>query len=102
MAAVSSKLAGRLGVPALVIFILVGILAGSDGPGKIYFDNYYAAQFVGVVALSYILFMGGLSVDIKEVRPVFKKRHCTCYNRRSYNSTYGWLYWSFFPQPLAA
>lgn len=73
VAAVSSKLAGRLGVPALVIFILVGILAGSDGPGKIYFDNYYAAQFVGVVALSYILFMGGLSVDIKEVRPVFKK-----------------------------
>lgn len=52
---------------------MVGILAGSDGFGKIYFDNFYIAQFVGVVALAYILFMGGLSVDVNEIKPVFKK-----------------------------
>lgn len=73
IASTSSKLAGRFGVPALLIFISVGIFFGSDGPGNIYFDDYYAAQFIGVIALAYILFMGGLSVDIKEVKPIFKK-----------------------------
>ena len=72
-ASVSSKLAGRFGVPALLIFISIGIFFGSDGIGNIYFDNYYAARFIGVIALAYILFMGGLSVDIKEVKPVFAK-----------------------------
>lgn len=73
VASVSSKLAGRFGVPALLIFISVGIFFGSDGLGNIYFDDYYAAQFIGIIALAYILFMGGLSVDIKEVKPVFSK-----------------------------
>lgn len=73
IASTSSKLAGRFGVPALLIFISVGIFFGSDGIGNIYFDNYYAAQFIGIIALAYILFMGGLSVDIKEVKPIFKK-----------------------------
>lgn len=44
---------------------------GSDGFGKIYFDNYHLVQTIGIVALSYILFMGGLSVEIKEIKPVF-------------------------------
>ena len=73
IASVSSKLAGKFGVPTLLIFILVGIFFGSDGIGNIYFDNYYIAQFIGVIALAYILFMGGLSVELNEVRPVFKK-----------------------------
>ncbi len=73
VASTSSKLAGRFGVPALLIFISVGIFFGSDGIGKIYFDNYYTAQFIGVVALTYILFMGGLSVDTKEIKPIFSK-----------------------------
>lgn len=73
IASASSKLAGRFGVPALLIFISVGIFFGSDGLGNIYFDDYYAAQFIGIIALAYILFMGGLSVDIKEVKPVFAK-----------------------------
>lgn len=71
IAALSSKIAGKLGIPALLIFIIVGIFAGSDGFGNIYFDNYYITQFVGIVALSYILFMGGLSVNLKEIKPVF-------------------------------
>ena len=72
-ASTSSKLAGRFGVPALLIFISVGIFFGSDGLGKIYFDDYYTAQFIGVVALAYILFMGGLSVNTQEVKPVLSK-----------------------------
>lgn len=65
-----NKIGGKFGVPSLVIFILVGILAGSDGILGIYFENYMFAQFVGIVAISYILFMGGLSVNIKELKPV--------------------------------
>ena len=55
------------------MFILIGILAGSDGIGKIYFDDYQKAQSIGVVALCYILFMGGLSVDFNEIKPVITK-----------------------------
>lgn len=69
-AIIFNKIGGKFGVPSLVIFILVGILAGSDGILGIHFENYIFAQFVGIVAISYILFMGGLSVDIKELKPV--------------------------------
>lgn len=68
-----NKIGGKFGVPSLIIFILVGILAGSDGILGIYFENYLMAQFVGIVAISYILFMGGLSIDIKELKPVCKE-----------------------------
>jgi len=71
--AISSKLAGKLGIPTLLTFILIGILMGSDGFGKIYFDNYHLVQTIGIIALSYILFMGGLSVEIKQIKPVFFK-----------------------------
>lgn len=66
----ASKASGRLGVPALVIFLGVGMLAGSDGLGGIYFDNAFVAQFIGVVALAFILFAGGLDTDWRHVRPV--------------------------------
>lgn len=66
----ASKASGRFGVPALVLFLTVGMLAGSEGPGGIYFDNAGVAQFLGVVALVYILFAGGLDTEWKGVRPV--------------------------------
>ena len=69
-AIIFNKIGGKFGVPSLVIFILVGILAGSDGILGIYFEDFTLAQFVGIVAISYILFMGGLSVNIKELKPV--------------------------------
>lgn len=55
------------------MFILVGILAGSDGFGGIYFDDFNIAQFVGIIALIFILFMGGLSVRFRDIKPVFAK-----------------------------
>jgi cell volume regulation protein A len=66
----SSKAAARLGVPALLLFLLLGMLAGSDGPGGIYFDNAYVAQSLGIVALSLILFSGGLDTEWSSIRPV--------------------------------
>src|SRR5690348_1078153 len=66
----ASKISGRLGVPALLLFVAVGILAGSEGVGGIYFDNAYVAQFLGVVALVFILFAGGLDTHWREVKPV--------------------------------
>lgn len=66
----ASKASGRFGVPALVLFLSVGMLAGSEGFGGIYFDNAEIAQFLGVVALVYILFAGGLDTEWKNVRPV--------------------------------
>jgi cell volume regulation protein A len=70
IAAVASKLAGRLGIPAIILFLGIGMIAGSDGPGGIQFDNYEAARAVGVIALCFILFAGGLSTQWRHIRPV--------------------------------
>jgi cell volume regulation protein A len=59
----SSKLFFRFGFPILLIFLTFGMLAGSDGPGGIEFSDYGLAQSVGIFALMYILFLGGLESD---------------------------------------
>ena len=69
-----SVLAGRtlrrLGVPTLILFLIIGILAGSEGIGGIHFDNAALAQFIGVVALNFILFSGGLDTNWQSIKPV--------------------------------
>lgn len=67
---VASKVSGKLGIPTLVVFLGVGILAGSEGLGGIYFDNFYVAQTLGIIALSYILFSGGLDTKFSDVKPI--------------------------------
>lgn len=67
-----SKATGRMGIPTLVVFLGIGIMAGSEGLGGIYFDNAYYAKTLGVVALAYILFSGGLDTKWTSVRPVIK------------------------------
>jgi cell volume regulation protein A len=69
---VVSTASNQLGIPALVLFLVIGMLAGSDGIGGIAFDNAWIAQFVGVVALIYILFSGGLDTNWQLVRPVLR------------------------------
>lgn len=66
----ASKVSDRFGVPALVLFLALGMLAGSDGPGGIYFDDAAVAQFLGAAALALILFAGGLDTGWRDVRPV--------------------------------
>ena len=63
----------RFGIPALLLFMAVGMLAGSDGPGGIPFDNPPLAQGLGVVALAFILFSGGLDTLWQDVRPVLAR-----------------------------
>jgi len=70
LSVVSSKASTQLGVPTLVLFLLIGMLAGSDGPGGIEFNNPWMAQYLGTVALIFILFAGGLDTKWKEVKPV--------------------------------
>lgn len=64
-----SKLTGRLGIPTLLVFIAVGMLAGSEGLGGIQFDDPAVAQTIGIVALVLILFSGGLDTEWKSIRP---------------------------------
>lgn len=68
----ASKVTGRLGVPTLVVFLGVGILAGSEGLGSVEFNDASAAQSLGIVALSYILFSGGLDTKWKSIKPIIK------------------------------
>ncbi|SCL75164.1 potassium/proton antiporter [Methanoculleus chikugoensis] len=67
---VANKFSERLGVPALLIFLVVGMLAGSEGPGGIPFDDPAIAQLIGIIALAYILFAGGLDTRWEQIQPV--------------------------------
>jgi len=67
---VTSKLSTKYGVPALLIFLGIGMIFGSDGLEIIYFDDFQAAQTLGIIALLYILFSGGLDTDWRKVRPI--------------------------------
>ncbi|MEX2472513.1 MAG: cation:proton antiporter, partial [Gemmatimonadota bacterium] len=64
----SSKLSARVGVPTLVIFMGVGMLAGEDGPLGLAFDDFALAHGAGTVALLLILFDGGLRTPLESVR----------------------------------
>ncbi|CAE6739952.1 potassium/proton antiporter [Nitrospira defluvii] len=68
LSVIASKASGRLGVPALLLFLVIGMLTGSDGPGGIHFDNPWLAQSLGVVALAFILFAGGMDTEWASVR----------------------------------
>jgi potassium/hydrogen antiporter len=73
-ALLASFVAGRLRVPGLVLFLAVGMIAGSDATGWIAFGDvtrdYEVARAVGVIALALILFEGGLTAGLQEIRPV--------------------------------
>ena len=64
-----SKTSARFGVPTLLLFLIVGMLFGSDGLG-IQFNDMKDAQFVGMIALCIILFSGGMDTKFHEIKPV--------------------------------
>ena len=66
----AGKAGSRFGVPALLLFLGVGMLFGSDGLGLVHFDNIKLAHMVGTVALSAILFSGGLDTMFSDIKPV--------------------------------
>ena len=69
----ASKLATYSGMPALLLFLGLGMLAGSDGFGGISFDYPSIVQAIGVVALVFILFSGGLDTNWEEIKPVTRR-----------------------------
>src|SRR5687767_16003377 len=67
---IASKTSFKLGIPTLILFLVVGMLAGSDGPGGIQFNDPHIAQLLGIVALTFILFSGGLETKWESVKPI--------------------------------
>ncbi|MCD1621529.1 potassium/proton antiporter [Citromicrobium bathyomarinum] len=66
----AGSLSSRFGLPALIGFLCLGMLAGVDGPGGIAFDDYLLTQGVGIACLIFILFSGGIDTDWRDVRRV--------------------------------
>jgi cell volume regulation protein A len=70
VAIAASMTANRLRLPALVLFLGLGMAVGSDGAGWIVFDDYALARDFGTIALCLILFDGGLGTGFAELRTV--------------------------------
>lgn len=66
----AGKTSYKFGIPVLILFLAIGMLAGSEGIGGIYFDNPKTTQFIGIIALNFILFSGGFDTDWKIVKPI--------------------------------
>lgn len=65
-----SKTSVTTGIPTLILFMVVGMLAGSDGIGGIAFEDAHTAQVLGIVALNFILFSGGLETKWESIKPI--------------------------------
>lgn len=66
---VVSKTGYKFGIPTLLLFLFVGMFFGSDGLG-LQFHNTKEAQFIGILALSIILFSGGMDTKFSEIKPI--------------------------------
>lgn len=66
----SSKLLYRFGIPALLIFLVLGMLFGSDGVVGIYFDNFALSRDICSIGLVFIMFYGGMGTNWKMAKPV--------------------------------
>ncbi|MFG0254943.1 MAG: potassium/proton antiporter [Rhodopirellula sp. JB053] len=68
----SNQFSSRMGVPVLFIFLVVGMLAGSEGIGGIEFEDYSVAYGIGTVALCLILFDGGVRTPYQSIQSAWK------------------------------
>jgi potassium/hydrogen antiporter len=69
----AGKTTYKFGVPTLLLFLGIGMLAGSDGIGGIHFDDPRIVQLIGVVSLNFILFSGGLDTSWTVVKPILRE-----------------------------
>ncbi|NDW19740.1 potassium/proton antiporter [Dysgonomonas sp. 216] len=67
------KIGSKFGVPALLLFLGIGMIFGSDGLGLIIFSNLKEAEAIGTIALCIILFSGGLNTKFSEIKPVISQ-----------------------------
>ncbi len=72
LSVVVGKTSYKFGVPTLLLFLVIGMLAGSEGLIGINFNDPKIAQFIGIVSLNFILFSGGLDTDWSSVKPILK------------------------------
>lgn len=70
---IAGKTSYKFGVPTLVLFLGIGMLAGEDGIGGISFNDPQLAQLIGIISLNFILFSGGLDTNWKTVKPIVKE-----------------------------
>lgn len=68
---IAGKASYKFGIPTLILFLGIGMLAGSEGLVGIEFNDPKLAQFIGIVSLNFILFSGGLDTDWSSIKPVF-------------------------------
>jgi cell volume regulation protein A len=66
----AGKTSFKYGVPVLIFFVIIGMLAGSEGIGGIYFDNPKITQFIGILALNFILFSGGFETNWDSIKSI--------------------------------
>src|SRR5690606_16644974 len=65
----AGKAGYKFGVPALLLFLTVGVVSGSDGLG-VQFENLAVAQAIGTISLCIILFSGGMDTKLEEIKPI--------------------------------
>lgn len=68
----SSKISTRINMPCLLLFLVVGMLAGTEGIGKLRFDDAVMANAIGSIAMAFILFSGGFDTSLDSVKKVFR------------------------------
>ncbi len=69
----AEKCSDKFGMPALILFMFIGMLFGSDGIAKIQFDNYKLTEEICSIALIFIMFYGGFNTKWKAAKPVVGK-----------------------------
>lgn len=67
----SSKISTHINMPCLLLFLVVGMFAGSEGLGRLQFDDAFMANAIGSIAMAFILFSGGFDTSLESVKKVF-------------------------------